>query len=205
MHLGLNRCFLAFLLCCFWAGAGLQAQALLDSLELEQTYMYTDLNEALKFPDKVIRLELRKKKLKTFPQEIFQFPNLQWLDLGRNALTELPDSIHLLRNLQYLNVSRNKLGALPRQIGRLSNLYYLNANNNELIGLPPQIGNLERLQVLDLWSNDLSDFPESMSRLKELRVLDIRAITISQETINQLKKWLPNARVHYDLPCTCKL
>lgn len=181
------------------------AQELLDSMQLEETYIYMDLEEALRFPEKVVRLELRKKKLKSFPKEIFQFSNLQWLDLGRNSLTELPDSIYRLSKLQYLNVSRNKLGSLPKEIGKVSNLVYLNANNNDLIGLPPQIGNLEHLRVLDLWSNDLSDFPETMTNLKDLRVLDIRAITINQETINQLKKWLPNTNVHFDIPCNCKL
>jgi Leucine-rich repeat (LRR) protein len=186
------------------AGRG-YAQDLLDSMQLDQTYTFMELEEAVRFPDKVIKLELRKKKLKEFPKEIFQFKNLQWLDLGRNSLTELPDSIYKLENLQYLNVSRNKLSSLPKENGKMTNLVYLNANNNDLIGLPPQIGNLEKLRVLDLWSNDLSDFPESLSKLEELRVLDVRAITISQETITQLKKWLPRTNVHYDLPCNCKL
>lgn len=178
---------------------------LLDSMQLEETYTYMDLAEAMRFPEKVVKLELRKKKLKEFPKEIFQFKNLQWLDLGKNNLTELPDSIYLLSDLQYLNVSRNKITSLPKQVGKMTNLVYINANNNDLSGLPPQIGNLEKLRVLDLWSNDLSDFPETLSQLKDLRVMDIRAITISQENINQLKKWLPNTNVHYDLPCNCKL
>lgn len=195
----------ALVLCALFCSLGGTAQELLDSMQLEEQYVYMDLEDAMRFPEKVIRLELRKKKLKSFPKEIFQFKNLQWLDLGKNSLTELPDSIYKLENLQYLNVSRNKLGALPKEIGKMTNLVYINANNNDLVGLPPQIGNLEKLRVLDLWSNDLSDFPESISKLQELRVLDIRAITISQETINQLKKWLPRTNVHYDLPCNCKL
>ena len=182
-----------------------QNAVLLDSMQLEETYVYMDLQEALRFPEKVLRLELRKKKLKSFPKEIFQFKNLQWLDLGKNNLTELPDTIYLLNNLQFLNVSRNKLSSLPKEIGKMTNLVYLNANNNSLLGLPPQIGNLERLRVLDLWSNELSDFPEALSKLKDLRVIDVRAITITQENINLLKKWLPNTNVQYDLPCNCKL
>ena len=182
-----------------------QNQVLLDSMQLEETYTYTELEEALKFPEKVVRLELRKKKYKSVPPEIFQFKNLQWLDLGKNQLKELPDSLYLFSNLQYLNVSRNKLVTLPKEIGKMTNLVYINANNNDLIGLPPQIGNLDRLRVLDLWSNDFSDFPETLTKLKDLRVMDVRAITISQENIILLKKWLPNANVHYDLPCNCKL
>ncbi len=182
-----------------------QEQLLLDSMQLEEAYTYTDLEEALKFPEKVLRLELRKKKYKSVPKEVFLFKNLQWLDLGKNQITELPDTIYLISNLQYLNVSRNKLVVLPKEIGKMLNLVYINANNNNLIGLPPQIGNLEKLRVLDLWSNEFSDFPEALSKLKDLRVMDIRAITISQDNINLLKRWLPNTNVYYDLPCNCKL
>lgn len=189
----------------FAFSARAQVVELLDSAELEEAYSYMDLTEAMQHPEKVIRLELRKKKLKEFPKEIFQFPNLQYLDISRNQITELPDSIDKLTHLQYLNVSRNKLGALPKQIGRLSNLVYLHANNNELIGLPPQIGNLERLHVLDLWSNDLAEFPESLTQLKELNTLDVRAIMINIETIKQLRRWLPNAEVLFDPPCNCRL
>lgn len=178
---------------------------LLDSMQLEEAYSYLDLEEAVKHPEMVIRLELRKKKLKEFPKEIFMFKNLQYLDLSRNQLTELPDSIYKLTQLQYLDVSRNKLSSFPKEIGKVSNLVYLHANNNDLLGLPPQIGNLERLRIIDLWSNDLSDFPESLGRLKELTVLDIRAIMINVDTIRQLKKWMPNVDIKYDPPCNCKL
>lgn len=201
---GVRKLLIVFCICLAVPGFA-QTTGLLDSTQLEETYTYMSLEEALKFPDKVIRLELRKKKLKSFPKEIFQFKNLQWLDLGKNNLTELPDSIYLLENLQFLNVSRNKISALPKEIGKMKNLIYLNANNNELVGLPPQIGNLEKLRTLDLWSNELADFPESLSKLKSLRVIDLRAITISQDDLNLLKKWLPQATIHYDIPCNCKL
>lgn len=182
-----------------------QNMVLLDSTQLEETYSYLDLTEALQHPEKVIRLELRKKHLKEFPKEIYLFKNLQYLDISRNQIKELPDSIYLLTQLQYLNVSRNKLGSLPKEIGKMSNLVYLHANNNNLIGLPPQIGNLERLRVIDLWSNDLSDYPETLSNLKELNTFDIRAIMINVETVKQLKKWMPNVNILYDPPCNCKI
>ena len=57
---------------------------LLDSLTLDTMRAYTSLEEALKNPEKVIKLELRRKKLKSFPMEILKFPNLQYLDLTKN-------------------------------------------------------------------------------------------------------------------------
>ena len=182
-----------------------ETEQLLDSTQLEETFAYTSIQEALEHPEKVIRLELKKQKLKTFPKEIFQFKNLQYLDLSKNQLKELPDSINLLTNLQCLNVSHNKLGALPKEIGKCSNLFYINANNNNLYGLPPQIGNLEKLRVMDLWSNDLADFPEALSNLKQLTTLDVRAILISDDNLKLLKKWLPNTTIFSSPPCNCKL
>src|SRR6185312_2058924 len=182
-----------------------QEKELLDSAEIEAAYTYMDLKEALEHPEMVIRLELKKLKLKTFPPEIFQFKNLQYLSLSKNQIKELPDSLYKLTQLQYLDVSHNKLASLPKEIGKCSNLVYLNANNNDLYILPPQIGNLEKLRILDLWSNDLGDFPEALKNLKQLTTLDIRAILISDDMMKQLKRWLPNTEIFSNPPCNCKL
>lgn len=179
---------------------------LLDSLALfKSAYRYQSLEDALKNPDSVRWLELRKQKLKEIPKEVFRFKNLQYLDLSRNNLKSLPDSIGALTNLQYFNACRNKLTSVNKEIGKLSNLVYLNLNNNDLESLPPQIGNLELLEVLDLWSNNLSDFPESMSRLKSLRVMDLRLIQINENTQKEIKSWLPRTTIHFEPTCNCKL
>ena len=65
--------FLAFLFC---GKLVAQEKELLDSAGIEAAYTYMDLKEALEHPEMVIRLELKKQKLKTFPPEIFQFKNL---------------------------------------------------------------------------------------------------------------------------------
>src|SRR5688572_1207587 len=104
------------------------AQQLLDSVSLATYQEYTDLGEAMKNPDDVVRLNLRKKKLKGFPKEVLQCRNLQYLDLSKNNIKELPDSIVALKSLQYLIVSRTGLEMLPRNIGELKNLKHLNVN-----------------------------------------------------------------------------
>ena len=181
-----------------------QEKELLDSAQLAEAYTYMDLKEALEHPEMVIKLELRKQKLKTFPTEIYKFKNLQYLDISKNQLKELPDSIYKITKLQYLDVSHNKLTALPKEIGKCSNLYFFSANNNDIYNLPPQIGNLEKLKILDLWSTDLADFPESLRNLKQLEVLDVRAILISDDNMKLLKKWLPNTIIQANPPCNCK-
>ena len=61
------------LLLLIFAQKMLAQTVLLDSLKLDTVYSYTSLEEALKNPEKVIKLELRKQKLKSFPMEVSKF------------------------------------------------------------------------------------------------------------------------------------
>jgi len=177
---------------------------LLDSLSLDTMQEIISISEAMKNPDAVIKLVLRKQHLKSFPKEILRFKNLQYLDISKNSIAELPDSIFLLTQLQYFACSKTGLKRLPKEIGKLSNLLYLNFNQNDLELLPPQIGNLEKLEILDLWSNNLEEFPSSLSNLKSLQVLDLRNILISDEVQNNINNMLPRAKVYMSPSCKCK-
>jgi Leucine-rich repeat (LRR) protein len=176
---------------------------LLDSVSLALEPEYTDLAEALKNPDNVIRLSLRKKKYKSFPIEILQLRNIQYLDISKNKIKELPDSIVVLKNLQYLIVSRTGLEALPKTIGGLKNLIHLNVNQNELQVLPYSFGDLEKLEVADLWSNNLDYFPESMTKLKNLRWMDLRNILIPAVHQENIQNMLPDTKINFSPACNC--
>jgi Leucine-rich repeat (LRR) protein len=177
---------------------------LLDSLTLDTLYAYTSIEEALKNPDKVIKLELRKKKLKTFPKEIFQFKNLQYLDLSKNDIKEIPSEIASLKNLQYFSISKNSLESLPVELGELSNVYYFNANQNELTAIPYQMGKLSKLQYMDLWSNNIESFPNELKDLKSLKVLDLRVILIPDAEQDRIQAMLPKAKVYFSPFCKCQ-
>jgi Leucine-rich repeat (LRR) protein len=177
---------------------------LLDSLTLDTLTAYTNLEEALKNPEKVIKLELRKCHLKKFPMEILQFPNLQYLDLTKNNIKELPTEISQLKNLQYFSISKNGLEELSPQIGDLTNLYYLNANQNELTSLPTTVGKLTKLKNFDLWSNNIDKFPDEMRNMKNLLVLDLRVILIPDIQQNNIQALLPNTKVYFSPYCKCQ-
>lgn len=178
-------------------------QVLLDSLTLDTLTAFTSLEDAIKNPDQVIKLELRKKKLKVFPKEIFQLKNLQYLDLSKNSITEIPAEIKNLNHLQYFTIARNNIIELPQEIGELKNLYYLNVNQNDLEALSPAIGNLEKLRNLDLWSNNLSHFPEEMKNMKSLKLLDLRVIMIPDAEQNRIQGLLPNTKIYFSPYCRC--
>lgn len=187
----------------FLSGISVQAQ-LLDSLTLDTLTAFTSLSEAMKYPDKVIKLELRKKKLKEFPKEIFLFKNLQYLDLSKNSIKELPANIDSLKYLQILILSKNELETLPKEIGGLKMLQYLNVNQNELVSLPPQIGSLTNLKNLDLWSNNVDTFPSEIKYLKKLLVLDLRVILIPDAEQQRLQDLLPKTKIYFSPYCKCQ-
>lgn len=186
------------------ATVSLKAQTqLLDSFALATHPEILEMEEALKNPDAVIKLTLRKKKYKEFPRELYKFKNLQYLDISKNSIQELPDSITQFKNLQYLNVSKNSLKKLPNNFGDLKNLKHVNLNNNDLERLPYTFGNLENLEIADLWYNNLEHFPETMSNLKKLKVMDLRSILIPQTNQDAIQAMLPNTKIYFSPPCKC--
>jgi Leucine-rich repeat (LRR) protein len=199
---GTNKIKLILIL--FFAGCIRLHGQLLDSLTLARMDEITSLDSALKDPDKVIKLVLRKKHLKKFPEEIARFKNLQYLDISKNNIKEIPESIGQLKNLQYLICSKTGLERIDREIGQLKNLKYININQNELESLPPQFGWLESLEIADMWSNNLSEFPETMGKLKNLKVLDLRNILLSDEQQRYLQELMPHTTIHMSPSCKCK-
>ena len=177
---------------------------LLDSLTLDTLKAYTNLQEALKNPELVVKLELRKKKLKAFPPEIFKFPNLQYLDLSKNDIKEIPAEIGQLKNLQYFAISKTGLESLPPQIGDLSNLFFLNANQNDISTLPPQIGKLVKLRKLDLWSNNVDKYPSEIKNMKSLQTLDLRVILIPDDEQERVQNLLPHTKIYFSPYCKCQ-
>ncbi len=176
---------------------------LLDSLTIYHLGETTSLDSVIKDPDKVIRLNLKKSHLKSFPMEVLKCKNLQYLDISKNTIKEIPEGIGQLTNLQYLICSKTGLQRIPKDIGDLVNLKYINLNQNELESLPPQFGKLAKLEIADLWSNELEDFPETLRDLKKLKVLDLRNILMSDEKQRYLRELLPKTNVELSPSCKC--
>lgn len=177
---------------------------LLDSVALAHADECTDLDSALKHPDKIIKLVLRKQKLKSFPEKIYLLKNLQYLDISKNSIKEIPEGIGQLTQLQYLSCSKTGLERIPKDIGNLKNLKYINLNQNELVLLPPQFGDLEKLEIADLWSNNLNELPATMENLRKLKVLDLRNILFTDEQQRYIQELLPNTQVFMSPSCKCK-
>jgi len=181
----------------------LQAQNYQKGLSETDLKIYSSIEEALLNPDSVRYLSLKHKKLKTLPFEIFQFKNLEILDVSKNKLTELPEEIQKLSKLRELSVSNNNLTTFPIQIGNLIALKKIIAYQNNIALLPNTIGNLVNLEMLDLWSNEIEIFPAEIKALKQLKFVDLRGIMLSDEQKQNIKSLLPNADIQFSMGCNC--
>lgn len=177
--------------------------AQLDSATLALQKTFYNIADALKQPDSVYKLNISKKKIKSWPVELYLFKNLQELNISKNELTHLPDSIFLLTNLKVLNASNNKLTSIPANIGLLEFLTHLNFNRNLIVTIPTEIGNLKNLEVLEMWDNELDTIPDEIKQLSSLRILELRGILFSEEDQRYVKKLVPHARVYFSPWCAC--
>ncbi|TYH21033.1 hypothetical protein ES288_A04G010000v1 [Gossypium darwinii] len=148
-----------------------------------------------------------------FPKNIFDLPNLNFLNLGRNENLNLDllkfnrssnlehldlssmsfsagliDSVDNLQALKYLDLSGNSFfQVFSVSITNLSSLEYLIIREANLFtGLPDSTGNLVSLKFLDISYSNLSGLiPRSLGNLLQLTDLDL--------SINQLSGQIPRS------------
>ncbi|XP_062094218.1 receptor-like protein 7 [Humulus lupulus] len=112
----------------------------------------------------------------TFPEEIFQVPTLQTIDISNNKLLQghLPEFV-ADSALQQLLVSFTRFsGRLPTSIGALKNLSRLDLSNSKFFGtLPNSMKNLTQLVYLDLSFNDFYGPVPSFKASKNLARVDL--------------------------------
>lgn len=117
----------------------------------------------------------------SFPEELFGFEKLEFLDLRVNKISKIPKEIKQFKNLKTVYLQSNQLKKLPDEIGEMESLVELICFSNQLEKLPETIGGLSRLERLNVSNNNLHSIPSTIIQLKTLQVLDI-----SQNPIRQL-------------------
>lgn len=141
---------------------------------------FYSLEEALKQPEKVKRLILKRKKLESIPKEILHLQDLEELNLTGNRLSILPKEILKLKKLKKLNLSRNRFQEFPEI---LVEMYWL--------------------QYLDLWDNEIENVALGVESMKALKELELRGIQLPQQRIDSIQALLPQAKVFFSDPCDC--
>lgn len=160
---------------------------------------YTNLNEALKNPDKVVRLNLENQSNTAFFKELYRFKNLEYLNLRNTEISFLPEEINTLKKLKVLDLGDNDLSVLPKSfselrdltelyldheknlklaedfeiLSRMRSLRILHLENNNITLLPNNLYKLNQLERLYLNDNQLKDIPFEFKELKKLKFLDV--------------------------------
>ncbi|MBP1645160.1 MAG: hypothetical protein H6Q16_735 [Bacteroidetes bacterium] len=154
---------------------------LLSSFCQGQTNGYfNNLDSALAYPNKVITLDLEKKKLKEIPKEILEFKNLEKLILKRNRIKDVPKEISQLKNLHYLDLASNYIESLPKELSVLN------------------------LDTLILWDNRIRNFDTEYGKMSnKLKYLDLRAIQMNKQEQKDIKALFPKTNIRLAYPCNC--
>lgn len=118
-------------------------------------------------------LNLAENKLSTLDERIGGFSKLYTLDLSYNNIKQLPDSFAQLQELEYLILSNNQFTHFPEVLFQLPNLRFLYFRNNQLPQLPAGIQQLQQLEVLDLSYNQLTQLPATLGQLQQLKQLHL--------------------------------
>ncbi len=175
----------------------------LSYIGLDTITIYDNLKEALKNPDEVYGISLKKMKLKELPSELWQFKNLLYLDASKNQITEIPKNITDFSSLKVLDLSNNAIIAIPEEVYKLENLQFLQLGKNKIEYISTSIKTLQNLVYLDLWSNEFYNVPPEIGELKELKKLDLRLINLSNEKQMIIKSWLPHTTIYFSQGCNC--
>ncbi|MFA6096003.1 MAG: hypothetical protein WC788_00060 [Candidatus Paceibacterota bacterium] len=144
-------------------------------------------------------INLSGKDLTSIPKETLSQTQVTKLVLSNNKLRSLPSEIGGLSNIEELYLDHNELqGSLAGEIRKMSNLRILDVQYNSMTGIPAEIGQLKNLSTLNYSYNGLDTFPNEIANLKDnLKTLDISNNKYSLDSVNELKRLLPNTNIIY--------
>lgn len=88
-----------------------------------------------------------------FPEIIFEFFNLEGLDIGHNNLSYLPDNFDKLKNLKELVLDNNEITKLPKSLIKCTNLNYISISQTNIKLLPRWLSKLNNLESFEANEN----------------------------------------------------
>jgi len=150
------------------------AQTSTDSTLLNKEFLSID--EALKNPENVFRLNLSNQNIQFSDSIWSKFTNLQYLSLKNDHLKKIPEGIGNLKNLKVLDLSGNDFKVLPTTFIGLLNLQELYLNDEKYFQFDkniPILSKLPNLKSLHLENDGLKKLPKNISQLKNLESLYI--------------------------------
>jgi len=131
---------------------GIQNAVNLELLDLEDTGITSLFGIGQASNLKLLRAD--ENKFTSFPDEIFDLPDLEVLSLSSNSFSQrmMPNNLQLFSSMTYFACSNcGFTGPIPTWISAMQNLQYLKLSRNALTGtLPIQLESMATLKHLDL-------------------------------------------------------
>jgi Leucine-rich repeat (LRR) protein len=135
---------------------------------------YNSIEEALRNPENVFRLNLSDQKVLLTNEDWKKFTNLEYLNLKNDHLNEIPAGITSLKSLKIIDLSGNDFSELPASFTNLINLEEIYLNEEKNIDLPKSLSllsSLPKLKTLHLENDNLSILPSEIYKLNNLENL----------------------------------
>lgn len=155
---------------------------------------YTSLSEALKEPEKVLRLNLSNQNINLSNENWSKFINLEYLSLKNDHLKEIPSAITNIKSLKTIDLSNNEFTNLPEEFSNLTNLEEIYLNDEKNMNLPKTLtilSKLPKLKSLHLENDNLSVLPSELLSFKNLESLYLNNNKFKEipklETLDHLK------------------
>ena len=147
---------------------------LISASNFAQETTFSKINDALKNPSEVKRLDLSNQKIDFNTTDLSVFSNLEYLSLKNEHLKVLPSQIGALKNLKVLDLSGNEFSQLPIEFKQLSNLKEIYLNEDKNLDLYQNIEILKvlpHLHIIHLENDNLKMLPSNFGELKHLETL----------------------------------
>lgn len=138
--------------------------------ELEKTGEFNSINRASKNPElvKIIKINPYQTRLKNFPLEIMELPNVKIIDLNGQQISTIPDDIYKIESLEVLNLLDNNISEIPKSICDCKNLKELRIGGH-IEKFPECLKKMKGLKHLSIQSNTVNDL---MDELREFEYLE---------------------------------
>lgn len=152
--------------------------------------------------DSVFAVDCSKLKLKAFPKELADYPNLTHLNLSKNPMQTV-EGLENMVHLQHLNIDKVKLVYFPIEVIRLTELRELILSRNDFEVIPKDIKYLKNLEFLDLYGTMILSLPQEIQHLTQLKRIDFTGVSLNATEQKAIKELLPEVKFKMDAPCNC--
>ncbi len=148
--------------------------SLWSQIKYDKNREFNDLNDALKNPELIYRLNLSNQNLKLDGVDWSKFINLEYLSLKNDHLKEIPNGITKIKTLKSIDLSGNDFDVLPSDFANLEFLEEIKLNDEIKMDLPKTLDILAKLPILKslyLENDQLKTIPSEVLKMKSLENL----------------------------------